>query len=100
MTTQTTAIEAALQEAIDTISYLKPDRYDDATHEANFKARLDRLRAAQITAGELFEALDVQTEAAQHVVDCWTEGDLAGAVRSLDCCVDPSRDALAKATEE
>jgi hypothetical protein len=50
-------------------------------------------------APELVDALEVQTAAAQRVVDCWSEGDLAGAVRSLDCCLDASRGVLARATE-
>lgn len=49
-------------------------------------------------APELIDALEAQTDAAQLVVECWSQGDLAGAVRSLDCCLVASRCALVKAT--
>ena len=54
-----------------------------------------RLRLA---AGELLEALDAQTEAAQAVIDAWAEGDLAEAVRTLDGSIPAARAAIAKAT--
>ena len=54
-----------------------------------------RLRLA---AGELLEALDAQTEAAQAVIDAWAEGDLAQAVRTLDGSIPAARAAIAKAT--
>jgi hypothetical protein len=54
-----------------------------------------RLRLA---AGELLEALNAQTDAAQAVVDAWAEGDLANAVRALDGSIPAARAAIAKAT--
>jgi hypothetical protein len=54
-----------------------------------------RLRLA---AGELLEALEAQTEAAQAVIDAWAEGDLAEAVRALDGSIPAARAAIAKAT--
>jgi len=53
-----------------------------------------RLRLA---AGDLRDALEEQTEAAEAVIDRWEKGDLAGAVRGLDACIASSRAALAKA---
>jgi hypothetical protein len=49
---------------------------------------------------EMIDALETMTEAAQRVVDCWPEGNLAGAVTGLDCCIEPSRAALARARND
>lgn len=48
-------------------------------------------------AGDLLAALDAQTDAAQAVLDTWSGGDLAGAVRALDQTVSMARGALAGA---
>lgn len=53
-----------------------------------------RLRRA---ARDLLEALETQTEAAQAVIDAWSEGDLAGAVRMLDASLADAQAAIAKA---
>ena len=53
-----------------------------------------RLRLA---AGELLAALEVQTEAAQTVIDAWEKGDLAAAVNGLDHCLAEARAAILKA---
>ena len=48
-------------------------------------------------AGDLLDALEAQTEAAQAVIDNWSEGDLAAAVRTLDGSIEGARAAIAKA---
>jgi hypothetical protein len=53
-----------------------------------------RLRLA---APDLLKALADQTDAAQAVIDNWSKGDLAGAVRALDASIETARTALAKA---
>lgn len=53
-----------------------------------------RLRLA---AGDLLEALATQTTAAQAVIDTWSQGDLAAAVRQLDASLAEARAAIAKA---
>jgi hypothetical protein len=53
-----------------------------------------RLRLA---ARDLLEALEGQTDAAQAVIDNWSQGDLAAAVRSLDASIEAARAAIAKA---
>jgi len=45
----------------------------------------------------LRDALEVQTEAAQAVIDAWEKGDLAGAVRMLDASIATARAAIGKA---
>jgi hypothetical protein len=52
----------------------------------------------RLAARDLLAALKEQTEAAQSVIDNWSEGDLAAAVRSLDACLPAARAAIAKAT--
>jgi hypothetical protein len=49
------------------------------------------------TAPDMLDALEAQTEAAQAVIDAWSEGDLAGAVRMLDASLADARAAIAKA---
>ena len=56
----------------------------------------DELRL-RLAASELLETLDHQTTAAQAVIDNWSNGDLAGAVRRLDACIEASRAIIAKA---
>lgn len=68
-----------------------PDAGDGAAPHTEANARL--IAAAP----ELLEALADQTAAAQRVIDCWSQGDLAGAVNGLDCCLESSRHALARA---
>jgi hypothetical protein len=51
----------------------------------------------QLAASDLLDALEAQTEAAQAVIDNWTEGDLAAAVRALDASIAAARAAIAKA---
>jgi hypothetical protein len=46
---------------------------------------------------DLLDALEAQNEAAQTVIDSWSEGDLAGAVRALDAWIGPARKAIAEA---
>jgi hypothetical protein len=53
-----------------------------------------RLRLA---ARDLLATLEDQTDAAQAVIDNWTEGDLAAAVRALDASIADGRAAIAKA---
>lgn len=48
-------------------------------------------------AGDLLDALEAQTEAAQAVIDNWSEGDLAAAVCTLDASIEGARAAIAKA---
>lgn len=48
-------------------------------------------------APDLLEALEAQTEAARAVMNAWSEGDLAGAVRMLDASQGDARDAIANA---
>jgi hypothetical protein len=50
-----------------------------------------------LTAVDLLDALETQTDAAQNVIDTWQAGDLAGAVRALDVSIDGARAAIAKA---
>lgn len=45
---------------------------------------------------ETIEVLEGMTEAAANVVACWCEGNLAGAVNSLESWIEPARDVLAK----
>ena len=52
----------------------------------------------RLAASELLEALRNQTEAAQAVIDNWSNGDLAAAVRGLDASIDGARAAITKAT--
>jgi tellurite resistance protein len=52
----------------------------------------------RLAASELLEALKNQTEAAQAVIDNWSNGDLAAAVRGLDASIAGARAAIAKAT--
>jgi len=56
----------------------------------------DDLRV-RLAASDLLEALEAQTQAAQGVIDNWSEGDLAAAVRTLDASIDGARAAIAKA---
>jgi uncharacterized membrane protein YccC len=51
----------------------------------------------RLSARDLLEALESQTDAAQAVIDNWSEGDLAAAVRSLDEAIEAARAAIAKA---
>jgi hypothetical protein len=51
----------------------------------------------RLAARVLFEALDAQTVAAQAVIDAWSEGDLASAVRMLDASLADAQAAIAKA---
>ena len=44
---------------------------------------------------EAIEILEAMTDAAQAVVDNWSEGNLAAAVNNLDGCIVPARIALA-----
>jgi hypothetical protein len=46
---------------------------------------------------DLLEALENQTEAAQAVIDNWSQGDLAAAVNGLDNALEAARAAIAKA---
>jgi hypothetical protein len=48
-------------------------------------------------APDMLDALEAQTEAAQAVIDAWSEGDLAGAVRMLDASLADAQAAIAKA---
>jgi hypothetical protein len=56
----------------------------------------DELRL-RLSSRDLLDALEAQTEAAQTVIDSWSHGDLAGAVRALDASIEPARRATAKA---
>ena len=51
----------------------------------------------RLAARDLLDALESQTDAAQTVLDNWSEGDLAAAVRSLDGSIKAARAAIAKA---
>jgi hypothetical protein len=51
----------------------------------------------RLAAPDLLKALADQTDAAQAVIDNWSKGDLAGAVRALDASIETARTALAKA---
>jgi hypothetical protein len=51
----------------------------------------------RLAARDLLDALESQTDAAQAVIDNWSEGDLAAAVRSLDGSIEAARAAIAKA---
>jgi hypothetical protein len=51
----------------------------------------------RLAAGDLLEALETQTDAAQAVIDAWESGDLADAVRRLDGSIEDARAAIAKA---
>ena len=51
----------------------------------------------RLAARDLLDALESQTDAAQAVIDNWSEGDLAAAVRNLDGSIEAARAALAKA---
>lgn len=51
----------------------------------------------QLAASDLLAALEEQTDAAQAVIDHWTEGNLAAAVRALDASIADARAAIAKA---
>jgi hypothetical protein len=46
---------------------------------------------------EVLEMLEELTDAAQAVIDSWDRGDLAGAVRSLNSCIESSRTIIAGA---
>lgn len=48
-------------------------------------------------APDLLVVLEAQTGAAKAVIDSWESGDLAGAVRGLDACIEASRAAIAEA---
>lgn len=54
-------------------------------------------RCIRLAAQDLFAALQTQTEAAQAVIDAWSEGDLAGAVRMLDASLADAQAVIAKA---
>jgi hypothetical protein len=69
-------------------------RDDDGNDVAQWLGDELRLRLA---AGDLLEALEEQTDAAQAVIDNWTKGDLAAAVRALDASIADARAAIAKA---
>jgi hypothetical protein len=47
-------------------------------------------------ARELRDVLEEQTEAAQGVIDSWSSGDLAAAVRTLDGLIETARAVIAK----
>ena len=51
----------------------------------------------RLAASDLLEALESQTYAAQAVIDNWSKGDLAAAVRGLDESIGAARAAIAKA---
>ena len=51
----------------------------------------------RLAARDLLDALESQTDAAQAVIDNWSEGDLAAAVCRLDASIEPARAAIAKA---
>lgn len=51
----------------------------------------------RLAAGDLLDALQTQTEAAQEVVDAWAKGDLAAAVRMLDASLPAARAAISYA---
>src|SRR5271165_2537121 len=59
----------------------------------------DRVANAFLIAAapDMLDALEAQTEAAQAVIDSWSEGDLAGAVRMLDASLADAQAAIAKA---
>ena len=46
---------------------------------------------------DLIDALESQTDAAQAVIDNWSSGNLAAAVRALDAAIAPARAVIAKA---
>jgi len=52
----------------------------------------------RLAASDLLTALRDQTKAAQAVIDNWSQGDLAAAVRALDACIAAARAAIANAT--
>jgi uncharacterized membrane protein YccC len=66
----------------------------DGSTVAEWRSEDLRVRLA---ARDLLEALESQTNAAQAVIDNWSEGDLAAAVRSLDESIEAARAAIAKA---
>jgi hypothetical protein len=49
---------------------------------------------------EALEVLEGMTAASQEVVDCWSQGNLAGAVNSLECWIEPARNVLATRKQE
>ncbi len=51
----------------------------------------------RLAASDVLDALEVQTGAAQAVIDAWAKGDLAGAVRTLDGSMSAARAAIGKA---
>lgn len=51
----------------------------------------------RLGAAELLDALGAQTEAAQAVIDSWSQGDLAAAVRTLDGAIPAARAAIMRA---
>jgi hypothetical protein len=63
-------------------------------YEAETEGGGDTLRFA---VPDLLEVLEAQTDAAQAVIDAWENGDLAGAVRTLDGSILSARAAIAKA---
>ncbi len=70
---------------------------DGADELAVWRGEDLRLRLA---ARDLLKALQDQTELAQKVIDNWTTGDLAAAVRALGATLPESRAAIAWATDD
>ena len=52
----------------------------------------------RIVAPELLGILKEQTDAAQAVIDSWSNGDLAAAVNTLEGLIEPARIIIARAT--
>ena len=69
-------------------------RSGDGHTVAEWRHKDLRLRLA---ARDVLEALESQTDAAQAVIDNWSQGDLAAAVRSLDGSIEAARAAIVKA---
>ena len=67
---------------------------DEGSELATWCSNDLRLR---LSAQELLDALEAQTDAAQAVIDAWEKGDLAGAVRMLEEFIPAARAAIAKA---
>ena len=53
--------------------------------------------SVRLAASDLLGALESQTAGAQSVIENWTQGDLAAAVRALDASIPGARAAIAKA---
>ena len=105
--TPTRALAAAQRVADDDLSALDFCHYDDIGEVERIEiCTLDGDTVAEWesadlrlhhAAHDLLEALDAQTTAAQAVIDAWSQGDLAAAVRQLDASLGNARAAIAKA---